>query len=220
MKNVPLLIGTLLISVVLVLAIAVMFGGTQGADSTSSDTVDQAILLADARHSTGPEDAPITIVEFSDFECPACKATEPLIKQVLAENEGSVKFVYRHYPLDNIHPNARTAAHASEVAASYDKFWEFHDVLFDNQTEWSQISSDDDLLDMFGDYAAELEIDKDEFIEKMEDESVADAVTSDVVAGSQASVNATPTFFVNGQRTPAPQLQATVTQLLAESSAQ
>lgn len=220
MKNIPLLIGTLLISAVLIIAVAVMFGGTQGADSTSSDVVDQSILLADARHTKGPEDAPITIVEFSDFECPACKATEPLITQVLAENEGSIKFVYRQYPLDSIHPNARAAAHASEVAASYDKFWEYHEVLFDRQTDWTTISSDDDLIDTFGDYAAELDIDKDEFIERIDDDSVADAVTTDVVAGSQASVNATPTFFVNGQRTPAPQLQATVKQLLAESSAQ
>ncbi|MFZ1720872.1 MAG: DsbA family protein, partial [Microgenomates group bacterium] len=191
MKNVPLLIGTLLISLVLVLAIAVMFGGTQGADSTASDSVDQGILVTDARHFQGPEDAPITIVVFSDFECPACKATEPLIKQVVADFDGSIRYVYRHFPLDSIHPNARAASEASEVAASFDKFWEFHDKLFEAQEEWSKISNNDDLQEKFAEYAEELEIDKEAFIEKMEDESVADAVTADVVAGSQASVNAT-----------------------------
>lgn len=220
MKNLPLLIGTLLLSLVLVLGIAVVFSGSGSTDGSSAQVVDEALLLADARHSKGPESASVTIVEFSDFQCPACKATEPLVEQVYQQHKDNIKFVYRHFPLDTLHPNARAAAIASEVAASYGKFWEYHVVLFENQSEWAEIGNKDDLNDMFADYATQLDIDKDEFIEKIDDTQFADAVTADTVSGTQASINATPTFFVNGQQVPAPQLQATVEKLLAESSAQ
>ncbi|OGG14788.1 hypothetical protein A2773_06840 [Candidatus Gottesmanbacteria bacterium RIFCSPHIGHO2_01_FULL_39_10] len=87
----------------------------------------------------GDKNAKVTIVEFSDFQCPFCVRAHPTMKQVLKEYEGKVKLVYKHFPLTSIHPKAEKAAQASECAKDQGKFWEFHDKLFDNSTEWVNI---------------------------------------------------------------------------------
>ena len=88
-------------------------------------------------HVKGNPDAPLTIVEYSDLQCPACRAQHESIQKVWAPIKGSVRFVYRHFPLTNIHPHALTAAYYSEAAAKQDKFWEMHDLMFATQTRWS-----------------------------------------------------------------------------------
>ncbi|PWQ94675.1 DsbA family protein [Leucothrix arctica] len=88
-------------------------------------------------HVKGNPDAPLTIVEYSDLQCPACRAQHESIQKVWAPIKGSVRFVYRHFPLTNIHPHALTAAYYSEAAAKQDKFWEMHDLMFATQTIWS-----------------------------------------------------------------------------------
>lgn len=84
----------------------------------------------------GPEGAPITLIEFSDFECPFCERAFPTVKQILKEYDGKVRFAYKHYPLTSIHPKAQKAAEVSECAKDQGKFWEFHDKLFENQADW------------------------------------------------------------------------------------
>ena len=146
------------------------------------------------------------MVEFSDLQCPACKAAQPLVTQLKNQYGDSVKFIYRHFPLDSIHPNARLAAQASEVAADEGKFWEYHDLLFAQQEEWSGIADKNDLLEKFSEYASQLQIDKESFLEKIESQDIAERVASDANLGASLQVSATPTFFVNGQQTAAPQL--------------
>lgn len=205
MKNIPLLVGTILGTIILIIAVAFFFSGP--VTPTGEATVaDQAQLLEGARHTFGPEDAQVTVVEFSDLQCPACKAAQPLVTQLKNNYGDSVQVVYRHFPLDSIHPNARLAAQASEVAAEEGKFWEYHDLLFAKQEEWSAIADKQELLNSFGEYAAQLQIDKASFLEKIESQEVAEKVAADAGLGTALQVSSTPTFFVNGQQTTAPQL--------------
>ncbi|HEX7018341.1 MAG TPA: thioredoxin domain-containing protein [Patescibacteria group bacterium] len=200
MKNLPLLIGTIVGTLILVIGVAFFFSG-----STTETTVDQALLTDGATHIRGAENAKVTIVEFSDLQCPACKAASPLVKQVLAQNPEQVRLVYRHFPLLSIHPYAQLAAQASEVAAEEGKFWEMHDKLFETQQEWSGLGSQDEVLATFETYAEELGIDKARFRERIQSEEVKQAVSKDISLAESLNVNSTPTFYVNGYKVPAPQ---------------
>lgn len=209
MKNIPLLVGTIVGTIALIVAVAFFFSGpTQTISDTR--TIDQAQLVANARNSFGPAEAKVTVVEFSDLQCPACRAAKPLVDQLKSQYPDSVRVVYRHFPLDSIHPNARLAAQASEVAAEQGKFWEYHDLLFNKQDDWAAITNKEELLNIFGEYAAQLQIDKASFLERIESQEVVQRVADDANVGSSVQVDSTPTFFVNGQQTAAPQLISTV----------
>lgn len=206
MKNMPLLIVTLVGTLALIIGVAVLF--SQG--STSNKVVDAALLRGETKNVVGSDSAKVKITEFSDFQCPACLASEPLVKSVLAQYGQDVQFAYRHYPLVSIHPYAQLAAQAAEVAADEGKFWEMHDALFATQTEWSTYTSRDEALAKFAALAEELTIDKAAFLEKIESEEIKQRVTKDVADGTKAGIQATPTFYVNGQQVAAPQLLETV----------
>lgn len=214
MKNIPLLLATIFGTLLMIVGVGFFFSRQATPSDTASQALDPALVAGEKRLAKGNADATVTIVEFSDFQCPACKATYPLVKEVMAQFDGKVELVYRHFPLDSVHPNARLAGAASEVAKSYDKFWEMHDLLFERQEEWSEINNQDELKAKFSDYAQELQIDKNEFLTKIEDESYAEFVQNDSVAGTQLEVDSTPTFYVNGSKTPAPQLKSVVQSLL------
>lgn len=216
MKNIPLLLGTIIGTVVLIVVVAFLFSKPQ--DATEASIVDNALLLEDASNSAGNAGASVTVVEFSDFQCPSCKLAEPLVQQLKTEYSDSVRFVYKHFPLDSIHPNARLAAQASEAAAAEGKFWEYHDKLFAQQSEWSDIAAKNDLLEKFGQYAEELEIDKASFLERIESEDIIAKVNKESDLGQTIGVNSTPTFYVNGQQTAAPQLISTVQSLITQSN--
>lgn len=209
MKNIPLLVGTILGTIILIVGVAYFFSGPV-TPATEMAAVEPAQVTEGARHSFGPEEAQVTVVEFSDFQCPACKAAEPMIQQLKNNYSDSVKFVYRHFPLDSIHPNARLAAQASEVASDQGKFWEYHKILFDKQGEWSDVADKQQVLNLFGEYAAQLQIDKADFLEKIETQEVVERVAKDADLGSALRVSSTPTFYVNGKQTTAPQLLTAV----------
>ncbi len=137
----------------------------------------------------------IVLVEFSDFQCPACLAVQEPLKQILKKYEGKVTFVYRHFPLVSIHKNAMIAAQASEAANLQGKFWEFHDKLFENQAEWSGLS---EARDKFGEYLAQIGGDIDKFKSDLESQVVKDAVSVDILATTRYRLSGTPTFYVNG----------------------
>jgi protein-disulfide isomerase len=228
MKNLPLLLATIVGSLVLVFGIAYFFSGGSGpaqnnnpATFAEAEQEPEEIILGDARNTTGPEDATITIVEFSDLQCPACKAIAPLVKQVLAEHPEDVKLVYRHFPLNSIHPYAQLAAYASEAAADEGKCWEFHDKLFEQQPVWSKMSSAGEVEDIFVTYADELGIDTAVFQEKIGSEEIKERVLQDVADTNKLGLTGTPTLFVNNRRVPAPgQLPAIVQSLIEENSQQ
>lgn len=210
MKNLPLLLGTLLGTLVLVVGLAFVFSQPEKAV-----VVDQAIAIGQNRPTKGPENAKVTVVEFSDFQCPACYSAQPLVAQMLAKYPNDVRFIYRHYPLVTIHKNAQLAAQAAEAARDSDKFWEMHDLLFAEQSIWGEMN-DADFRKKLEEFADKLAIDKTEFQTKMESKEVKDVVAADVSDGNRTGVDGTPTFYVNGQLTPAPQLLTAVESALSK----
>jgi len=219
MKNIPLLLVTILGTLLMVVGVAVFFSSSQTSPSTPGEQqYDSTMVTGDAPHSFGPENARVTIVEFSDFQCPACKAVEPFVKQVAEAYPEDVRVVYRHYPLTSIHPYAQLAAQAAEVAADDGKFWEYHDRLFAEQPTWSKAKTAEEAQSLFVGYAADLGIDTAEFQEKIQSSEYRDRVLADVTAGNELSINATPTLFINGQFVAAPnQLPQLIDEILAET---
>jgi protein-disulfide isomerase len=140
--------------------------------------------------SLGPANAPVEIVEFSDFQCPFCLRAHPTVDQVLKTYGDRVRFVYRHYPLPG-HPNARPAAEAAECAAEQGKFWPYHDKLFASQSRLSEADLKQD--------AAELGMDASKFNACVDSHKYAAKVEADLHAGQEAGVDGTPAFFVNGR---------------------
>jgi protein-disulfide isomerase len=138
----------------------------------------------------GPANAPIELIEFSDFQCPYCLRAHPIVKQVLSTYGDKIRFVYRNYPLPN-HPNARPAAEAAQCAAEQGKFWAYHDRLFDNQDKLSN----DDLKRT----AAELGVDTGKFNACFDSHKYQARIEADVRAGNEAGVSGTPAFFINGR---------------------
>jgi len=140
--------------------------------------------------SKGPANAPIELIEFSDFQCPFCYRAHPTVDQILKTYGDRVRFVYRHYPLPN-HPNARPAAEAAACAAEQGKFWPYHDKLFASQSRLSDADLKQD--------AAELGLDTAKFNACVDTHKFSALVESDQRAGEEAGVNGTPAFFVNGR---------------------
>lgn len=140
----------------------------------------------------GAREAPVTIVEFSDFQCPFCKNATATVKQVMDKYPGKVKWVFRDFPLPAIHPAAPKAHEAARCAAEQGKFWEYHDILFDK----SPRQNPDDLKQ----YARDLKLDTSTFAQCLESGKHEAAVTKDVEEGARLGVTGTPTFFINGRQ--------------------
>ncbi len=146
----------------------------------------------DRDHILGPEDAPVTLVEYGDFQCPHCGAAYPILESILKKMGNRIRFVYRHFPLTDAHPDAAHAAEASEAAAAQGKFWEMHHLLFEHQ----------DALDgqSLRSYAVRLALDLDRFDRDLRDHLYAGRIRDDFSSGLRSGVNGTPTFFINGER--------------------
>jgi Na+/H+ antiporter NhaA len=142
-------------------------------------------------HIRGSLDAPVTVVEYGDFECPYCGQAEPVVRELLRDF-GDVRYVWRHLPLSDVHPNAQLAAEAAEAAANQGAFWEMHDLLF----EYQDALSADDLMS----YADQLGLDVDRFSEELREHNGAPEIAEDVDSADLSGVSGTPTFFINGQR--------------------
>ncbi len=147
----------------------------------------------------GVEDAPVVIIEFSDYECPFCAQTVSLVRTILSDNAGKVKYVLRDFPLQTIHPHAFKAAEAANCAGEQGKFWEMHDLLFEKQAQL-------DTTSLKG-YAARLQIDINQFEDCLDSGEYVDEIRHDIEEGKKYYVNGTPTFFVNGHRLAGPSLE-------------
>jgi formate-nitrite transporter family protein len=143
-------------------------------------------------HIRGPAGAPITLVEYGDFECPHCAAAAPVLRAALAEFGPRLRFVFRHYPIVISHRDAHFAAQASEAAAAQGKFWEMHDLLFQRQSSLSRES-------LLG-YARELGLDADRMARQLDSGEYADRVDRDLESGDASGVRWTPTFYLNDDR--------------------
>jgi len=142
-------------------------------------------------HIRGPEKAPITVVEYADFECPYCGQAEPVVRELLRDF-GDVRYVWRHLPLLEVHPRAQAAAEAAEAAGLQGKFWEMHDLLFEHQDALSP-------RDLIG-YADSLDLDIQQFMHDLREHAGAARIASDVDSADLSSVSGTPSFFINGIR--------------------
>jgi Na+/H+ antiporter NhaA len=146
---------------------------------------------SDRDHVRGPADAPVTLVEYGDLECPYCGQAEPVVRELLADF-GDLRYVWRHLPLTDVHPSAQLAAEAAEAAAAQGAFWPMHDLLLEHQDALAP----KDLVR----YAAQLGLDVDSFGEDLKSHQWQDRVAADVESADLSGVAGTPTFFVNGQR--------------------
>jgi len=152
-------------------------------------------------HVRGPEDARVTLIEYSDFQCPACQAYHPLIEKIFASSTIPFRMVYRHYPLPQ-HPNAFISAQASEAAALQGKFWEMQNLIFTYHTEWTELK---DPRDVFVGYAQRIGLNVISFKNDMNGTFTKDAVSKQLAEGQSIGVNSTPTFFLNGNKIENPQ---------------
>jgi len=159
---------------------------------TSEVITDLVVPVDDGRdHIRGPEKAPVTVVEYGDFECPYCGLAEPAVRELLSDF-GDVRYVWRHLPLTDVHPHAQLAAEASEAAAKQGAFWELHDLLLEHQGALT-------MRDLIG-YASSLSLDTERFIVDLRKHVGAARVAEDTDSADLSGVSGTPTFFVNGMR--------------------
>jgi len=154
-------------------------------------------VVTDQEWSKGNPDALVTLIEYSDFQCPACASYYPMINKLADEMGDDVLVIYRNYPLSSIHPQAELAARAAEAAGQQNAFWAMHDKLFANQKAWS---GQDNAKDLFISYANELGLDVEKFKSDIDNKAIKDAVKEDQRSGNQALVEGTPTLFLNGQK--------------------
>ena len=154
-------------------------------------TFELAVPVQNVDHVIGTSHAPVTIVEYGDFECPNCKQAAPAVKLLLERFAGRVRMVFRHFPLEEVHPHALAAAEAAECAGGQGKFWEMHDLLFANQDhlKTNQLHS----------YAERLQLDMARYTSEMDDEVYRQRIREQMDGARRSGVRATPTFFVNGR---------------------
>jgi protein-disulfide isomerase len=151
-----------------------------------------AAPVGDRDHIQGPEDAPVTLVEYGDFECPYCGAAYGIVRQIQDLLPDQLRFVFRHFPLTELHPHAEIAAEAAETAGAQGKFWEMHDLLFENQ----RTLDEEHLLG----FAERLNLDIPRFVPELEEGTHRERVREDFMSGVRSGVNGTPTFFINDYR--------------------
>lgn len=169
--------------------------------SQSGDPIDEtafATLEVNALepHVKGNADSEIRLIEYSDFQCPACKAAAPSLQALVDQYGDQFGFEYRHFPLRSIHPNAQEAAQAAEAAGIQGKFWEMHDLLFERQDQWSQSFNPERF---FREYAIELGLNEDRFRFDLKSNEVKDLVNSQFDQASELNIPGTPGFVFNGE---------------------
>ncbi len=160
---------------------------------TAEDILDLATEVDPERdHVRGNDDAPVTLVEYGDFECPYCGQAEPVIRQLLTAGGEDIRYVWRHLPLNDVHPNAQLAAEASEAAAAQECFWEMHDILLAHQGALT--------LEDLAVYAEQLGLDVEPYLEEIRSRAHVSRIEEDVSSADESGVSGTPTFFINGRR--------------------
>lgn len=154
-------------------------------------------LIAPTSHSRGDTNAKVNIVEFGDFQCPACAVAAPIIDKLLEEYKDNpqVNFVYRNFPLTSIHRYALISAEAVEAAGAQGKYWEMLKIVYEKQNEWAESS---DPISLFVGYATDLKLDVNRFKNEIQSNKYGDVISADLQAGLALGINSTPTFFLNG----------------------
>jgi protein-disulfide isomerase len=194
-------IGVITATIVLVVGGTFLF--TKGGTGTTEKKIDTSRLVsqnstrtsgyANGTYLPASPSATVTLVEFGDYECPACSVYSPMIKQLLTEFSGKITYVFRNYPLPQ-HKNAPLSSYTVEAAGLQGKYWQMHEKLFATQSEWSKLS---DPKDTFMAYARELGVDITKFNTDLESTYIKDLVQNDVADGNAIALTETPTFYLN-----------------------
>ncbi len=192
------IVGAVLLLAVIGVGAAVYFGGGNGMNGDGTSYL--ADKIAKDEHVIGEGGKDVVLIEYSDFQCPACGAYYPVVKKLLEKYKQDIKFVYRHFPLPQ-HKNARIAAYAAEAAGQQSKFFEMHDLLFKNQAEWSENLN---AREIFNRYAKDLGLNIVRFTADVDNVEVTSIVSDQSASGLSLGVNSTPTFFLNGKKLGSP----------------
>ncbi len=168
-----------------------------GRPVSDAELFGQVTQIRETDHQKGNPDAPVVIVEYSDFECSFCASHAPIMQQLVNDLGDQFVFVYRHFPLRGNHPNAQISAQAAEAAALQGQFWPMHDLLFEQQAAWSAIA---DPAEVFVGYAQELGLDPDQFRSDLTSTSTRNRVNDDYTDAIRLGLQSTPTFFINGEK--------------------
>ena len=190
---------------VLVLIIGSIWGLVSLVGNTEGNPPDTALLtdvVSERDWSLGSKTAGVVLIEYGDYQCPACAAYHNFTKQLVAEFGENITFVYRHFPLRRIHPNTDISAQAAEAAGKQGKFWEMHDLLFKNQNAWAKSLSAERI---FVEYAATLGLNTEQFKNDLDSDEIKDKINQDLASAEKANLPGTPSFFLNGQAIENPQ---------------
>lgn len=190
-KESKILVGVL---VAIVAGMVGLFALMNSGEAPAGPTGDKKVIR-DNTHKTGS--GSIQLVEFGDFQCPACGAAYPNIEQLRKDYEGKITFYFRNFPLTQLHKNANAAANAAEAAADQGKFWEMYNKLYQNQSAWSNLA---DPHDTFVGYAKDLGLDTGKFSSAINSKQFQSLIDQDMADGTALQVNATPTFYFNGEK--------------------
>jgi len=189
--------GSVILGIIGLVVLLAMVGGEPSSNGNGSEgTAELVDPVSLDEHIKGNPLAPITIVEYSDFQCSFCERAYPGIKQIAEEYPDDVRIIYRHFPLRQAHPQAQIAAQATEAAALQGKFWEMHDAIFNTSDQWSNASAKNFFIQLAG----SLGLDTEQFEKDITSSAVVDAVNEDLRTGARTGLTGTPTLFLNSKQ--------------------
>lgn len=178
--------------VAVIIAVFIGFLFLNKSDEAKAPTTDTPATT----HTRGEGKAKVTLVEYGDFQCPACGQYYPAVEQVYEKYQDQITFQFRHFPLTSIHPNAFASSRAAEAASKQGKFFEMYQQLYTNQEAWSESSTPSKLFEK---YAKDIGLDVAKYKTDFASAAVNDAIQADLAAGEKAGVNSTPTFVLDGK---------------------
>lgn len=160
---------------------------------------EETITAEPSQHVYGDGNKKVTLIEYGDFQCPACYDYEPTMQAIREKYKDEINFQFRNFPLTQIHPNALAAHAAAEAASRQGKFWEYHDLLYEEQKSWSTVSANERSA-VFEQYATQLELDLEQFRSDINDPGVRAIINADIKEGKSIGATGTPTFVLNGKK--------------------
>jgi len=188
------------ISLIIIITVIATLVSNGAPASSSGFTATQTSPITSSDHTHGNPNAKVTLIEYGDFECPACGVYEPIVEQLYQQYQNQVLFVFRNFPLFQIHPYAMIGAQAAEAAGLQGQYWQMHDLLYKNQAEWTSDTtlSDSAVVSKYFDSdAQQLGLDVTKFNSDINSSAVQNKVQSDISLGNAAKIDHTPTFFIN-----------------------
>jgi protein-disulfide isomerase len=194
----------LIILTVIVLGLFGIFAYTKHSKPVSNQATSAKVTTS--QHSKGENTKNVELLVYGDFQCPVCAKFYPIEDAILQTFGNNIKFTFRHFPIDTVHPNARAAHRTAEAAGLQGKFFEMYDLLYKNHTEWADAS---DPKSIFEQYASQLGLDMKKFNTDYASEQVNSTINADIAEGKSKSVNGTPTFFINGRKIENTELSST-----------